>query len=62
MEKELGFEISGSSTSKEMFLLYRLEKWFSTDQKSDISDLPVCKRAPATESLHLKRQVMEIIY
>lgn len=57
MEKELGIEISNSSTSKEMILLYGLEKLFSTNQKSDLANLPICKRAPATESLHLRRQV-----
>lgn len=35
-EKEWGIGISNSAASKETFFLYGLEKWFSTNQKSDI--------------------------
>lgn len=61
MEKEQGIEISNLSASKETFLLYGLEKWFSTNEKSDIKS-PVCKRGAAIESLHLRRKVTENIY
>lgn len=61
MEREWGIEISNSPASKETFLLYGLEKWFSTNQKSDLSNFPVCKRGPATENLHLRREVTENI-
>lgn len=55
-------DISNSSTSKGAFLLYGLEEWCSTTQKLDISNLHICKRAPAIDSLQLRRQAKAKIY
>lgn len=52
-------DIFNSSTSKGVFLLYGLENCFSTYQKSDAANLPARKRAPAIESLQLRRQAKE---